>query len=328
MARRNLLRSLAAASLLAVTSGALLAASTTPASAVDNVAIVVTVTDTGFSQTDIQARVGDRLIFRLDDAAQEPHTLAWDRGQLQFKFDHSGTASNRCDAGAGASSGSSVCYPMNNPGGPAHFYDVDHVRGPNGAAFAGTLNVTDAPPQPPDTTSSSTSTTVTTVRSTSTTVTTARPEPTTTVYPPTTQTTGFTAVHPLLIADPPPTTTTTTAPKKKDPPADKGKAKAAGTETPTTAAPAPPGPPPVDPIFDPETLTPAPLPSPGGDITAVVGPAADANLDASAAASLLRPDKAADDTGLLLVALGALVLFLLAAMVWRWHHRSSRYFPA
>jgi hypothetical protein len=218
---------------------------------------------------------------------------------------------------------------MNNPGGPAHFYDIDHVRGPNGAAFAGTLNVTDAPPQPPDTTSSSTSTTVTTVRSTSTTVTTARPEPTTTVYPPTTQTTGFTAVHPLLIADPPPTTTTTTtAPKKKDPPADKGKAKAAGTETPTTAAPAPPGPPPVDPIFDPETLTPAPLPSPGGDITAVVGEAADANLDASAAASLLRPDKAADDTGLLLVALGALVLFLLAAVVWRWHHRSSRYFPA
>jgi phosphoribosylformylglycinamidine synthase len=109
---------------------------------------------------------------------------------------------------------------------------------------------------------------------------------------------------------------------------DKGKAKAAGAETSTTAAPAPPGPPPVEPVFDPTTLTPGPLPSPGGDITALIGPDDGTNLDTSAAASLLNPDKAGDDTGLLLMALGALVLFLLAALVWGWHHRSSRYFPA
>jgi hypothetical protein len=132
----------------------------------------------------------------------------------------------------------------------------------------------------------------------------------------------------MLVADPgPTTTTTTTAPKKKDTPADKGKAKAAGTETPTTAAPAPPGPPPVEPIFDPATLTPAPAAPPAGDITAVVG-AADANLDASAAASLLSTDKPANDSVLMLIALSGLVVFLMAAVLWRWHHRSSRYFPA
>lgn len=313
MARRNLLRSLAAASLLAVTSGALLAGAAMPAAAVDNNIITVTVTDTGFSQNDIQARVGDHLIFRLDDNAQEPHTLAWDRGQIRFQFSRPGHTSTE--------------LPMNNAG-KASFFDSDHV-GPNDppGPFAGTLTVTDAPPQPPDTTSSSTSTTVTTApQSTSTTVTTARPVPTTTVFPPTTQTTGVVAIHPMLVSDPTPApTTTTTAPKKKDNGADKGKAKAAAAETPTTAAPAPPGP---DPVFDPSTLTPSPLPSPGGDITAVVGSGDGENLDASAAASLLNPDKAADDTGLLLLAIGALALVLVAGVIWGWHHRSSRYFPA
>src|SRR2546422_298550 len=82
--------------------------------------------------------------------------------------------------------GVSVCYPMTTPGGPAHFYDIDHVQDPNGAAFAGTLMVDKAPPPPPDTTSSSTSTTTTTVRPTSTTTTTARPQPSTTTFPATT----------------------------------------------------------------------------------------------------------------------------------------------
>ncbi|MDQ1517469.1 MAG: hypothetical protein QOE80_3299 [Actinomycetota bacterium] len=318
MARRNLLRSLATASLLALTGvgGAVFALPAAPAGA-ESVPIVVTVRDDGFSQTDIQARVGDHLIFQLDSVATRPHTLAWETGQLQYHFDRA-RGNNTAQYG-----------PLR--AGRLRFFDSDTVAGPDaGPPFAGTLVVSDAPPQPPDTTSSSTSTTVTTaVRPTTTTVTTARPEPTTTVYPPTTQTTGFTTIHPMLVADPAPPTTTTTAPKKKDSPVDKqGKAKAAGTETATTAAPAPPGPPSVEPVFDPETLTPAPLPSPAGDITAVIGPGQDANLDASAAASLLKPDKAANDTGLLLAALGALVLFLVLAMVWRWHHRSSRYFPA
>lgn len=319
MARRNLLRSLAAASLLAVTSGALLASAATPAAAVDNNVITVTVTDTGFNtgfnQNDIQARVGDHLIFRLDDSAQQPHTLAWDDGRIRYQF--------------GRPDHTSMELPMNNAG-KASFFDSEQPSPTYPGPFAGTLTVSDAPPQPPDTTSSSTSTTVTTARpaptSTSTTVTTARPVPTTTVFPPTTQTTGVVAIHPMLVSDPTPApTTTTTAPKKKDNGADKGKAKAAAAETSTTAAPAPPGP---DPVFDPSTLTPSPDPSPGGDITAVVGSGDGENLDASAAVSLLKPDKAADDTGLLLLALGALALVLAAGVIWAWHHRSSRYFPA
>src|SRR4051812_4511193 len=195
MARRNLLRSLAAASLLAVTSGALLAGASAPAFAVDSNTIVVTVRDDGFSQLDIQARVGDHLIFRLDDAAQQPHTLAWDGGQIRYQFSRPDRTTDELP-------------PLKNAG-KASFFDSDYVRpnDPNPGRFAGKLTVTDTPPQPPDTTSSSTSTTVTTVRATTTTVTTARPEPTTTVFAPTTQTTGVTAIHPMLVADPAPTTT-------------------------------------------------------------------------------------------------------------------------
>jgi hypothetical protein len=326
MARRNLLRSLLAASVMVVSgSGALLAIATTPAGAVDN-QITVYVRDNGFSRTDVQARVGDQLIFQLDAAATQDHTLAWDRGQFQFKFDHTGNSSKSCDGGGGVPSGSSVCYPMNNPG-VAHFYDMDHVHDPNGAVFAGTLNVTKAPPPPPDTTSSSTSTTVTTGRATSTTTTTTRPEPSMTTFPATTATTGFVTIRPMLVSDPAPTTTTTTALKKKDTSDNKGKGKAASTETPTTAAPAPPAAPGLEPVFDPATLTPAPLPMPDGDgAAAIMGPAGD--LDAAAVANLL-PDKPADDgTPLLLAAVAAFGLFLVLAITWRWHHRASNYFPA
>ena len=323
MARRNLLRSVLAASVMVVSGGgALLAtAAAAPAGAVDNNRITVTVRDSGFSETNITARVGDQLIFVLDAAATQNHTLAWDRGQIQFKFDHNGNASKNCDGGAGGS-GPYVCYPMNNHG-QAHFYDIDHVRDPNGAAFAGTLTVTDAPPPPPDTTSSSTSTTVTTVRAT--TATTARTEPSTTTFPPTTATTGFVTVRPMLVSGPAPTTTTT-APKKKDASDNKDKGKAASPETPTTAAPAPPDTPGLEPVFDPATLTPAPLPAPDNGVAAITGPAGD--LDAAAVANLL-PDKPADDgTPLMVAALAALGLFLVGGAGWAWHHRTSRYFPA
>ena len=135
MARRNLVRSLLAVSALVFSgSGALLALATTPAGAVDNQPITVTVRDTGFSDTNVHAVVGDRLIFQLDQGATQDHTLAWDGGNFQFKFDHNGN--------------SSKTYPMNNPG-VAHFYDIDHIHDPNGSAFAGTLTVTKAPAPPP-----------------------------------------------------------------------------------------------------------------------------------------------------------------------------------
>src|SRR5438270_8966472 len=152
MARRNLLRSWAAASLLVLSgSGALLATAATPAGAADNNRVVVYVTDNGYSDTNVTARVGDQLIFVLGSPANNRHTVTWDGGRVEDEL-----GPNR----------QWVAYPMNNPG-TAHFYDRYNVSGPNGQAFAGTLTVTKPGPPPPDTTSSSTSTTVTTVPPTS-----------------------------------------------------------------------------------------------------------------------------------------------------------------
>src|SRR5439155_26829196 len=69
MARRNLVRSVLAASVVVMSSvGGLIAAATTPAGAVDNIPITVYVRDNGFSDTTVDARVGDQLIFQLDPA--------------------------------------------------------------------------------------------------------------------------------------------------------------------------------------------------------------------------------------------------------------------
>jgi hypothetical protein len=319
MARRNLLRSLATASLLVLTGagGLVVAAPPAPAGAADAFPITVTVRDDGFSQTDIHAVAGSKLTFQLDAGAVRSHTLAWEQGQMTFRFNQQGRT-----------------YITYGPlrAGTLRFYDADAVSGPDVAGpYAGILTVSPSSPQPPDTTSSSTSTstTVTTVRPTTTTSTPAPPsQPTTTVFPPTTQPTASTAIRPLLVADPAPTTTTT-APKKKDPPSDKGKAKTAAAETPTTAAPAPPGPPALEPVFDPSTLTPGPLPSPDDEAAAAPGQAAASNLDAAAVSNLLNPDKPADDGArLLLLAVVAFALLVVVALVWGWNHRSSRYFPA
>jgi hypothetical protein len=323
MARGNFWRSLAAASLI-VASGAagMLAVSSLPAGAVDNIQITVYVTDNGFSQTNLSARVGDLLVFQLDGGARNAHTLAWEGGQIQFRFQN------------GDPNRMSVKYGPLRQGPTIRFYDADSVSGPDvKGPFAGTLTVTNAPPPPPDTTSSSTSTTVTTVRPTTTT--TGSVPVTSTTSPPTPATTGDATIHPFLLADPAPapapTTTTTTAPAatKKDPPADKGKAKAASAATPTTASPAPAAPAPVEPIFDPATLTPAALPQPDGAASAAADPAGGPDLGAEAVASLLNPDKPADNgTPMMLAAMVGLGLLLVAGAVWSWHHRASRYFPA
>jgi hypothetical protein len=312
------MRSLAAASLI-VASGAAgtLAVSALPAGAVNNNQITVYVTDNGFSQTNIVARVGDQLTFQLDGGATRAHTLAWEDGQIHFSFQRPGREY--------------VNYGPLRKGPTIRFYDSDSVPGPDAPApFAGTLTVTDAPPPPPDTTSSSTSTTVTTVRPTTTTHPVPVSSSSTTTLPPTTATSGPATIHPFLISAPPPaptTTTTTTAPKKKDPPPDKGKGKAASPATPTTATPAPPAPPGLEPVFDPATLTPAPLPQPDSADPAAAATAE--NVDAEAVANLLNPDKPADNgTPMMLAAVVGLGLFLVAGGVWRWHHRASRYFPA
>lgn len=174
--------------------------------------------------------------------------------------------------------------------------------------------------------------------STSSTTTTTVPAPTTTTTAPTTTTTTApTSIRPMLVSDPPPTTTTTRAanPAMAPTPAPAGKSsdkdkdgkakKAASPSTPTTAAPAPDGTMPPESVFDPAALTPSPTLTPGPD-----GSNGDeAAIDASAAASLLDPQKDGDDgSKLLLMAFGALALMLLVGGGWAWFTRASRYDPA
>jgi hypothetical protein len=322
MANRNLVRSWLAASVLALSAATPLLAAPTPAAAADNVTITVTVRDDGFSQSTIDARVGDYVIFRLDDAAMGDHTLAWDQGQVRFTFSRPNATWVRYGGRTGLNAGT------------VHFYDAAHVSdSAAGGPFTGTLTVRNGPPPPPPSSTSSTSTTVTAPPSTATTTTTA----------PTTTTSEPSAVRPFRIPDPDPTTTTTavsnpanggptknggatatTANKEKD----KGKSKAAAAETPTTLAPAPPAAPP-DSIFDAESLTPSPTTLP--DAPSVSDSGDNASLSAASVLSLIDPDKPADDdnTRLLLIAAGgAFALLVVVAGMWCWLHRASQYDPA
>ncbi|MCA1841836.1 MAG: cupredoxin domain-containing protein, partial [Actinobacteria bacterium] len=78
MARRNLLRTLLSASLLfgSVVGGIL--ATPSPAGAADNVAITIHISDQGFSPAKVDARIGDYLIFTLDNSTSTEHTVTWD----------------------------------------------------------------------------------------------------------------------------------------------------------------------------------------------------------------------------------------------------------
>lgn len=323
MAYRNLVRSWLAASVLALTAATPLLATPALASAADNVTITVTVRDDGFSQTTVDARVGDYLIFRLDDTAVNNHTLAWDQGQIRYTFDR------------GRPGGTFRRYgPLK--AGTLHFYDADQVSGfAAGGPFTGVLAVSDAPPPPPPppSSTSSTSTTVTAPPSTGTTATTTGP---------TTTTSAPGTVRPFLIPDQGPTTSTTAVPNPTNVGAgptknggttattankDKGKSKAA-TETSATTAPAPP-PAPPDSIFDAGVLTPSPttLPEP-----AASGSDDQESLNAASVLSLIDPEKPVADDGntrlLLIGAVGALGLLVVAGGLWCWLHRASAYDPA
>lgn len=301
-------------------SGAFVAA--TPADAADS--ITVYVRDDGFSQTNIQAREGDRLIFVLDAAATLDHSIAWERGYFEFQFSRPDRASKAYpeEPGKGLQAGPTI-----------NFYDSSQLRGPGPhppGPFSGTLTVTKAPVT---TTSSST---------TSTTVTTA--PPTTVTTAPTTTTSAPTAIKPQLVPNSTSTSTTTatTAPapptpakKGGDPPPttakkdnkDKGKGKAAEPETATTTAPPPPSDTTwIDSILGPTSLTPSPtlLPDqPAGDSADEVA------IDAAEVASLLeKPASDNDDNKMLLIGLAAVAVLLLAVATSAWFTRSSRYDPA
>jgi hypothetical protein len=331
MVFRNLGRSWLAAAVLALSAVTPLLGAAAPAAAADNVTITVTVRDDGFSQSTVDARVGDYLIFKLDDAAMGSHTLAWEQGQFPFTFSHSPGRNYRKYGG-----------DKGLQAGTLHFYDADHVSGyAAGGPFTGVLTVSDAPPPPPPPpppSSSSTTTTVTSPPSSAT---------TTTTMAPTTTTTAPGSIQPFLVPDPEPTTTATAAPNPAgsgagsvkgsgtnattaDKDKDKGKGKAAAAaETSTTFAPAPPAALP-DSIFDAESLTPSPTTLP--DPQSVGDPDDEAALSAASILSLLDPEKAAaddDNTRLvLLIAAGALGLLVLVGGLWCWGHRASRYDPA
>ena len=341
MAYRNRVRSWLAVSVLALTAATPLLGppaavamtgcdgSTAPPATPQNVEFIVTVRDDGFSQQTINARVGDLVTFRLDDAAVKPHTLDWDQGPAIYRYPFDRDHGKLCR----------TYGPLRQQdgGGVAtlHFYDAEQVPGYRaGGPFTGTLTVSDGSAPPPSSTSS-----------TSTTVTTAPPSTaTTTTTAPTTTTSEPSSVQPFLIPDSGPTTTTTAGANPLNVGAgptknggttattankDKGKAKAAATETSATTAPAPPAMPP-DSVFDAGVLTPSPttLPEPA----AASDPGAEASLNASSVLDLLDPEKPAADDGdtrlLLIGAVGALGLLVAIGVCLWWGHRATRWDPA
>lgn len=317
MARLNFVRTFCAASLWVLSSGgALLTTTASPAGAA--VPILVTISDTGFSQREVKAQVGDVLTFQLDSTSTRNHTVTFDGGELEFDFSQH-------------PENSWTLPPLKHPG-RATFYDRHNMRRRDRAAFIGTLVVTEAPdPSPPSTTPS-----------TATTVTTTAPSSTTTTLPPSTTTTAPATIRPMVIDPPPASTTTTARPgpppsnnapapladnKNKGKPKGNGKNKAASTETATTATSAPPDALPADVIFDLASLTPGPTTLFGTPVDP--GSGDETALDAAALADLLDSEPVSDDgSRLTFYGLGALAFVFLVGSVWGWHHRSSRYFPA
>ncbi|MCA1846508.1 MAG: hypothetical protein LC792_25600, partial [Actinobacteria bacterium] len=77
MPRRNLWRSLATVSLLLVSTAAAGLVAAPPASA-DNNYVIVNVSDSGFSPPTVNAKVGDPIIFILQNNASDHHTITSD----------------------------------------------------------------------------------------------------------------------------------------------------------------------------------------------------------------------------------------------------------
>lgn len=321
MARRNLLRSWLAASLLALTGAAgamaAVAVPASPAGAVDNNYVDVTVLETAFNPATVYARPGDIVRFTLGTGVSTQHTVTLEAGSCN------GRPNQLCER-TFDDTHRTVMFRFSSSDTYPYFDRIARDAGNND--MRGTIVITDQPPVTSNTTPPTTA-----------------PRATTTTTAAPTATTEPGSIHPFLVNDPPQeSTTTTTAPAHLSvvtipaPPAKtgtgaaaaadsgKGKAKAAPGSTTTTTAPAAAVP-------DPSILVPASLlPTPDSPPPAV---SSDSNTPVddvtSAAADLLHNDGSDDGTHLLLIiAIAALTVFLLGAGTIGWYRRSSRYFPA
>lgn len=331
MARRNLVRSLLAASLMVVFSAVGMLAVPSPAGA-HHIRVVpdyrVTVYETSFDPPVVYAKPGQTVQFDLAPGVSSHHTVTLDNGKCE------GRPEQLCEETFEDPQHPPVFRFSNYGEYPYH----DRYADDAGLDMSGRIVITDNPPtvqptNPPPTTTSTTMSSTTT----------SRPV-TTTTLPPTTSTTGPTTIRPFVIADTGPTTTTiapspagtsTTGSTKKDGAGasaagakDKskgkgdGKGKAASTDKPAPAA-LPEGSP-IDVTFDPATLTPLPESSP----TESVATTPDSGPEESAVFDLLGAENAADDAHLLIIAFGVLGFLVLLTGGIAWFHRSSRYFPA
>lgn len=329
MARRNLLRSLLAASLMALSGAGGLLVAPLPAGAITNPDHRVMVYETKFSPDVLYARRGQTVQFDLAPGVSTDHTVTLENGVCADR------PARMCEE------------TFDDPADPPVFRFSDYGEYPyydRYAREAGDLNmqgmiiVTDQPPPPTTTTTTAPPTTSTTMSSTTTT----RPATTTTLPPATTTTTAPTSIRPFVLSDTGPTTTTT-APTPaagatlastnggtgtptaaaKDKGKGDGKGKAGATDTPPSTS-APSDGLPVDVVFDAASLTPLPESSaPAGVTTSDSGPEEAALLD------LLGAENSADDgTRVMIIAGGVLALAILLVGAVAWHQRSSRYFPA
>src|SRR5690348_11016970 len=133
MARRNLWRSMATASLLLVSTAAAGLVAAPPASAEQANIWTVTVRDDGFSQQNLVVQKDDVLIFQLQANPVHAHVLTWVEGGLTWDF------SRRPWAKYGG--------PFGATGVTLHFYDSAEISGYDvSSPFAGTLTINDVPP--------------------------------------------------------------------------------------------------------------------------------------------------------------------------------------
>jgi hypothetical protein len=348
MARRNLLRSLLAASVMVVsgTTG-LLVAGPTPAGAADvNLYQVHLSEERGFNPGTVKGvRVGDYLAFILEkDARSNVHSVTFD-DQSVCPTDQ-GTVP--CWPELRFNDPNQKCmlrnYVLPNtrcievltvpPGGLVRYHD-ELARAAGGADFQGAVEVVS--PSVPTTTTVPPPSTTTTVAAPTTT--TSRPAaPTTTTVPPTTATSAPTPVRPMLIGSP--ASTTTTAPavggandaggKTGSTPAaagarDKDKGKGKGDPAPTSTTAQPESVPVETSFADSLDLGPVTLPESVEAADTADGMELDAALDLLSSADG-EPD---DDRGrFLLLGLAAAGVSATGIGFLAWWRRSSRYIPA